>query len=83
VFEETSVPAGLLAGHTLRAGTWARIVVLDGKLDYVIEAAWTLAFVLRPCVDGAVAPEQPHHIKPHANTRFQKRFLRISETSVE
>ncbi|HEY0708587.1 MAG TPA: DUF3565 domain-containing protein, partial [Polyangia bacterium] len=32
-FDEHTVPSGLLASHTLRAGTWGQIVVLAGKLD--------------------------------------------------
>ncbi|HEY0711079.1 MAG TPA: DUF1971 domain-containing protein, partial [Polyangia bacterium] len=79
VFDETSVPKGLLARHTLRAGTWGQIVVREGKLDYVIEETPPLAFVLRPGVDGAVAPEQPHHVKLHPRSRFQVRFLRVPE----
>jgi tellurite methyltransferase len=76
VFDESSVPAGLLASHTLRAGTWGQIVVLEGKVDYVIEDAPPLAFVLRPGVDGAVAPERPHHVALQPGARFQVRFLR-------
>jgi tellurite resistance-related uncharacterized protein len=76
VFDRESVPAGLLASHTLRAGTWGQIVVLEGKVDYVIEDASGLAFVLRPGVDGAVAPERPHHVALQAGARFKVRFLR-------
>jgi tellurite methyltransferase len=76
VFDEASVPKGLLARHTLRADTWGRIVVLEGRVDYVVESAPPLAFVLRPGVDGGVAPEQPHHVTPQPGARFQVRFLR-------
>jgi tellurite methyltransferase len=76
VFDEQSVPAGLLASHTLRAGTWGQIVILEGKVDYVIEDAPALAFVLRPGVEGAVAPERPHHVGLQPGARFKVRFLR-------
>ena len=76
VFDQDSVPAGLLARHSLRAGTWGQIVVLEGRVDYVIEDAPGLAFVLRPGVDGAVAPEQPHHVRLQPGARFKVRFLR-------
>lgn len=76
VFDQHSVPAGLLASHTLRAGTWGQIVVLEGKVDYVIEEEPVLAFVLRPGVDGAVAPEQPHHVTLQPGAQFMVRFLR-------
>jgi tellurite resistance-related uncharacterized protein len=76
VFDEHSVPRGLLASHSLRAGTWGQIVVLQGKVDYVIEDEPGLAFVLRPGVEGAVAPERPHHVVLQAGARFKIRFLR-------
>jgi tellurite methyltransferase len=76
VFDRHDVPAGLLASHTLRAGTWGQIVVLEGKVDYVIEDTPVLAFVLRPGVDGVVAPERPHHVELQAGARFKVRFLR-------
>jgi tellurite resistance-related uncharacterized protein len=79
-FDEQTVPAGLLASHTLRPSTWGQIVVLQGKLDYVIEEqptpAAVLAFVLRPGVDGTVAPQQPHHVRLQPGARFKVRFLR-------
>ena len=76
VFDGDNVPTGLLATHTLRTGTWGQIVVLEGKVDYVIEDGPGLAFVLRPGVDGTVAPERPHHVRLQAGARFKIRFLR-------
>jgi tellurite methyltransferase len=75
-FDERTVPAGLLASHTLRPLTWGQIVVLEGKLDYVIEGEPALAFVLRPGVEGNVAPESPHHVRLQPGARFKVRFLR-------
>lgn len=76
IFDEHSVPNALLASHTLRSNTWGRIVVLDGRVDYAIEGEAPLAFVLRAGVDGGIAPEQPHHVKPQAGARFKACFLR-------
>jgi tellurite methyltransferase len=76
VFDEHDVPAGLLASHRLRAGTWGQIVVLAGKVDYVIEDDPPVAFVLRPGTDGAVAPERPHHVRLQPDARFKVRFFR-------
>jgi tellurite methyltransferase len=75
-FDERTVPPGLLASHTLRPLTWGQIVVLEGKVDYVIEGDPPLAFVLRPGVEGHVAPESPHHIRLQPGARFKVRFLR-------
>ncbi len=35
-FTEATVPAGLLKAHSITAGSWGRIGVLEGKLIYGI-----------------------------------------------
>lgn len=77
VFDEHTVPAGLRSSHQLRAETWGQIVVWQGRLDYVIESTPPLAFVLRPGVTGAIAPQSPHRVSPQTGARFQVRFLRV------
>jgi tellurite methyltransferase len=74
-FDEATIPAGLLARHTLKPGVWGRIVVAEGRLLYVIEQAPEASFVLRPEVPGIVAPEVPHHIEPRGHVRFHVEFL--------
>ncbi len=37
-FDETTVPAGLLAAHRIADGVWGRLVVLEGSLDFVNES---------------------------------------------
>ena len=75
-FDEHTLPAGLRARHTLKAGTWGRIVVLEGKLLYVIERDPELAFVLTPDLPGIVEPEVPHHVEPRGPVRLRIEFLR-------
>jgi tellurite methyltransferase len=77
IFDATSVPAGLLASHRLKAGTWGQIEVLAGTLEYVIEDESNLIFVLRTGVPGIVAPARPHHVSVGPDTRFRVRFLRV------
>ena len=76
VFDEHTVPKGLLSSHTLRADTWGKIVVIAGRVDYAIEGEAPLSFVLQEGVDGAIAPEQPHHVEPQPGARFKVCFLR-------
>jgi tellurite resistance-related uncharacterized protein len=70
------MPAALSQSHRLKAGTWGEIVVVSGRLLYVLEDASDLAFVLSPGVPGTVAPERPHHVAPQGPVRFFVRFLR-------
>lgn len=75
VFTEATVPRGLLRDHTTKRGTWGRIVVLDGMLDYAIEGRDAIQR-LRPGADGVVVPEQPHRVAPVGAVRFYVAFHR-------
>lgn len=79
-FDANSVPAALLAEHRLRPGTWGRLVVLDGRLKYQILGAETRTWVLRPGVDGWIAPEQPHRVALCGPVRFRVEFLKRPST---
>ena len=75
IFTEETVPAGLLKDHQTRAGTWARIHILEGKLLYRIvdrDESW----VLKPGIDGIVEPTKLHSVKPVGNVRFVVIFHR-------
>src|SRR4051812_46608322 len=46
-FSETSVPAALCSSHRTKPGVWARIIVEEGRLEYVCARG---TFVLMPGV---------------------------------
>jgi tellurite methyltransferase len=73
-FDATTTPAALRKSHTTKA--WGEIVVLEGRVLYVIEDEEDASFILRPGVQGAIAPEVPHHVVPYDYARFYVRFLR-------
>lgn len=75
-FGEQSTPAGLLRSHQLRAETWARIIVEEGRVHYVLEDDGGRTLVLRPGVIGVVAPERPHHVQPQRGAQFCVEFCR-------
>ena len=76
IFDATTTPAGLRKTHTTKPGVWGEIVVLEGRLLYVIENEEDASFVLRPGVPGAITPGAPHHVVPYDDARFFVRFLR-------
>jgi tellurite resistance-related uncharacterized protein len=73
VFTESTVPAALLRDHTTKTGVWARIVVLEGTLRYVVPALDT-DVDLAAGRDGIVVPEVPHHVEPRGPVRFYVEF---------
>ena len=75
-FDASNVPSGLLASHTLKPGTWGRIVVHEGRVAYTLEDEDDFTVVLRPGVAGTIAPQRPHHVTPQPGARFRVEFLR-------
>lgn len=76
VFEAATIPAGLLQQHTLKAGVWAEIVVLSGRLRYRIHAPLDRELILEPGVVGVVPPEIPHEIAALGDVRVRIDFYR-------
>lgn len=73
LFDQDSLPAGLKREHRTKAGVWALIHVVEGRLLYRILAPREER-VLSPGTPGVVAPEQPHEVEPLGNVRFFVEF---------
>lgn len=78
-FTAETVPAGLLHGHTTKAGTWGKIVVLEGTLTYRILEPTIEEVLLTPDTYGVVEPTIEHEVAPHPGVRFYIEFHRIPE----
>lgn len=74
-FTEETVPASLLHEHRTKPGTWAHIVVEEGKLAYTCDRG---TFVLNPSVQGVVEPQVPHHVRLMGAVRFHVVFMRAT-----
>ena len=75
-FSEGSIPGNLLKCHRTRAGTWGKIVVLEGRLCYRILEPEICAFELSPDNPGIVEPEVPHEVEASGRVRFYVEFYR-------
>ncbi len=73
LFDQDSLPAGLRREHRTKAGVWALIHVVEGRLLYRILAPREEC-VLSPGTPGIVAPEQPHEVEPLGAVRFFVEF---------
>ena len=76
VFTEKTVPEKLLTLHDTKPGAWARIVVLEGSLDYVVPDAPERNCRLEPGVIGVIRPTEPHRVELLGMVRFKVEFLR-------
>ena len=75
-FSEGSIPANLLRFHRTKAGTWAKIVVLEGRLLYRILEPEVEEIELSPERPGIVEPEMPHEVEARGRVRFRVEFWR-------
>ena len=73
-FTETSVPKSLLKSHSTKAGTWGKIVVLEGSLIYRILEPGIEEFRLDPEHPGTIEPTVRHEVEPGAQVRFYVQF---------
>jgi tellurite resistance-related uncharacterized protein len=73
VFDQDTVPAGLLRSHSTKAGVWGVIHVLEGRLRYRIYDPASEQ-VLTPAAPGIVRPTQLHEVAPLGPVRFFVEF---------
>ena len=75
-FDQESIPAPLLKGHTTKAGTWGIIVVLHGRLLYRILEPALEEIELSPELAGIVEPTMRHEVQPLGEIEFYVEFYR-------
>ena len=75
-FTEETLPAGLRRAHHTKAGTWGRIVVLEGQLLYRICQEPREEWKLDPENPGVIEPEVEHEVEPLGKVRFCVEFYR-------
>ncbi len=75
-FTEDTVPAGLLRAHQTKDSVWAKIVVLEGKLQYTINEPEKEVTVLDSNTFGVIEPRVLHEVKPLGPVRFYVEFHR-------
>lgn len=73
VFDQDTLPAGLRREHRTKAGVWALIHVLEGRVLYRRRAPLEDQ-VLTPERPGVVEPEQPHEVEPLGAVKFFVEF---------
>src|SRR5579863_6726435 len=80
IFDQDTIPAGLRREHRTKAGVWALIAVIEGRLRFrtLDPPSETLLSVSTP---GVVAPEQSHEVDPDGPVRFFVEFYRAGNAA--
>lgn len=73
IFTETTLPNGLRHRHRTKAGVWALITVVEGRMLFrcLDPSSETVLELDKP---GVVAPEEPHEVEPLGAVRFFVEF---------
>lgn len=72
-FTEITVPSGLLRSHSTKAGVWAKIHVLSGRLRFTDLVLGT-RHELDEGVHAVVYPQSEHEVAPEGAVRFFVEF---------
>lgn len=73
LFNEATIPAGILNEHSTKAGVWAKIHVVEGKLLYRVPAFGVERQVAAGAID-IVVPEVVHNVQPLGTVSFYVEF---------
>jgi tellurite resistance-related uncharacterized protein len=79
VFESATIPAALRADHATKAGVWARIHVLRGRLRFRMQEP-AREEELSPARDGIIPPQARHRVEPLGDVAFFIEFHRRAPT---
>ena len=75
-FSAWTIPHKLLKSHRTKAGTWAKIVIVEGRLCYRILEPEMHEFDLSPDRHGVVEPQVQHEVETVGDVRFYVEFYR-------
>ncbi len=76
VFDNASVPAGLLRAHRVADGVWGRLIVHSGQVGFVFEDDPGGAVFVGPGDSVVIPPGRLHHVELDQPATFAVEFHR-------
>lgn len=70
IFNEKTIPQGLLKNHQTLEGVWGEITILSGEIIYVIQSNTKERIKLNSETLGIIEPKAPHYLIPMGNVKF-------------
>jgi tellurite resistance-related uncharacterized protein len=80
VFDNASVPAGLLRAHRVAAGVWGRLVVHAGAVTFVFDDEPDRPITVSAGATIAIPPMRQHHVELKEPAAFAIEFHRAPTT---
>lgn len=81
VFDNDTVPAGLLRAHRVAEGVWGRLVVHTGQVDFVFEDTPDEPITVAADQSVVIPPQRRHHVELDGPATFAVEFHRIPEST--
>ncbi len=78
-FTQDSVPVALRKNHKTKAGVWAKAVVTQGSIDYILEETPEDYLTVKAGNFALIEPEVPHHVRVTGKVTFHLEFYRRAE----
>ncbi len=76
VFDNNTVPAGLLRAHRVAKGIWGRLVVHSGSVTFVFEDKADQPISVSAGEHVVIPPARPHHLELDQPSTFAVEFYR-------
>ncbi len=76
VFDNDTVPQGLLKAHRVADGVWGRLIVHTGTVTFVFEDQPEQPIEASPSQAVAIPPGRPHHLELDQSATFAVEFHR-------
>lgn len=75
LFQADSIPNSLLSKHNTKAGSWGKIIVTKGSIEYLIYGPPERVYILTPENPGIIVERELHKVKPLTpDAEFQVEF---------
>lgn len=75
-FDQDSLPAGILRNHSLKRGTWGKLIVLNGEVTFHEgQEQW----VVTPQAAHVILPEVVHHLEVTGPVSLRVDFLKVPD----
>jgi tellurite resistance-related uncharacterized protein len=76
VFDNESVPVGLLRAHRVASGVWGRLVVYTGSVTFVFEDETGDPITVHAGDSVVIPPDRLHHVELYDPATFVVEFHR-------
>lgn len=78
IFDEETLPHALQKGHKTKAGCWAKAIITEGAIGYVLKERPEEILTLSAGEFVIIEPEVPHHVEVTGPVKFQLEFYKMS-----